>query len=230
MHRFFEGCPEVGGTDAGDATEHLGPGLVVFFRVVRSAPGDQAAHAVADERDLLDRNRVGFDCLRDELRQGATVLRDVAAAVVADVERCEAEVVSEPGPESDVWIAVVSLGREAPKPFGRGQTVHEDADLVARARIRRGQGLRGRGKVFAVVPKRHAEIEPALIAAEVVAPEAVDRRLQIVDDPGWRAGGMGLQRSGELEIRGRGGLQQAGFGDVCSRIDREPRNAVDCPN
>ena len=60
-----------------------------------SGEGQHAPHAVAEEDELLDRDRPGGDEPLEERRQLAPVRRDVPAAVVMQVEGGEAEVAGE---------------------------------------------------------------------------------------------------------------------------------------
>ena len=216
--------------DTGHMPELSDPRFVVLARVVRRASRHQAAHAVTNERDLFDRDRVGFERLGDQLGECAPVLGDVAAGVVAKIDRRVTEVVREARAEGHVRIAVVFLGGEAPEPFGRSEAVDENADLVGRVRKRSGKGFRGRGKVPPVVAKRHAQIEAVVLSVEVVPPKTVDRGLDVVDVPGRSTGRARSDWRGELESIGVGRLGKACFGHIGDGVHREAADAVEHAN
>ena len=65
----------------------LDPGRAVLGREVAGAARDEPAHRVPDERDLGDLDRPGGDQGLEQVGERAPVLGDVAAAVVADVDR-----------------------------------------------------------------------------------------------------------------------------------------------
>ena len=78
--------------------------------------------------------------------------------------------------------------------------------------------------------ERHPEVEPAVLPAQVVAPEAVDRGLEVVDIP---AGGPHHTRAhggGKPKSRLFGGAVEACFGDVGDRVDGKAGNPVDHPD
>ena len=143
---FSSGAPRWGEPMHATWRKSVHPRLVVLPRVVRGAPCDQASHAVADERDLLDRHRVRVEHLGDQLGERSPVLGDVQAGVVTKIDRREAEVVAESRAERHVGIAIVLLRGKAPQPLGRGQAVHEHANLPSRVRKgrREGVGVAGR--------------------------------------------------------------------------------------
>ena len=82
---------------AGHVPELSDPGFPLFTRVVGGASGHQATHAVTNEGNLFDGNRVDFERFGDEPREGAAVFGDVAARIVAEINRGEAEL-GNPGP------------------------------------------------------------------------------------------------------------------------------------
>ena len=113
--------------------------------VMARGAGDEAAHRMPDQRDPL---RVeAFE----QLRQQDAVLRDVAAAVVADVDRRHAEIARQP----------VAVARRPPRVLGLAEPVHEDRDVRRRR---------------AVPAELHRDRERAALGLEPVAVEPVQRR------------------------------------------------------
>src|SRR4051812_44738025 len=83
---------------------------------------DEAAHRVADEHDLLDRYWPLVHGLLEQRREAPSVVRDVEARVVAQVERRVAQVVLEP---RAVWAAA----EQRPRVIGLAQAVDEHRDV-----------------------------------------------------------------------------------------------------
>ena len=71
------------------------PSVAPRRRAVAGAARHEPAHRVPDERDLLDLHRPRVDERLEQVGERAAVLGDVAAGVVADVDRREAELARE---------------------------------------------------------------------------------------------------------------------------------------
>ncbi len=108
---------------------------------------------MADERDRID----GHGPLRDELVEHrgelASVLRDVEAAVVTDVDGGRVEIARE-------RLAVI-VAAARPLPVVHRRAVHEHDDARAR---------------FSFDPQRHRERERVVRRLEVIAEDAVEHR------------------------------------------------------
>ena len=81
-----------------------------------------------------------------------------------------------------------------------------------------------------VVAKGHAQIEAAVLSAEVVPPKTIDRGLEVVDVPGRRARRARSDRRGELQIIGVGRLGKACFGHIGDGVHGEAADAVEHAN
>src|ERR671931_1380011 len=92
--------------------------------VVAGAARDEAAHRVAHEIDLLDRDRPRIADLLEELVERAAVLGDVAAGVVPDMDRRAPEVAGETG---GVCLAA-RPGAEPPRELRLHEPVQEDRE------------------------------------------------------------------------------------------------------
>ncbi len=118
--------------EADDVADAAGPVHPRLDRLVAGAARDEAAHRVADERDLGHLGGPRGDDLLEQLGQRAPVLRDVAAAVVADVERGAAEVALEPR-------AVGLATAEPPRELRLHQPVQEHDEPRSRPGVRGGE-------------------------------------------------------------------------------------------
>src|SRR3954454_15318575 len=86
MDRLLERSTHVRGPDGDDLAHERAPHLALELGLIGAAAGDEPAHRVANERNLADRQRPRRNDLLQQVRQRAAVLRDAAAAVVADVD------------------------------------------------------------------------------------------------------------------------------------------------
>jgi len=149
--------------DADQRSQLCTPRMVRDFGVVTCTARYEAAHAVAEQHDLVDRNR---PCAREPLEQCielAAVRGDVQTGVVENVDRRAAEVRFEPG-------AVIVLVTQ-PLAIGHRGSVHEHQELARRI---------GNDEVVevdraAVVDESHLDREWVLRLRQVVAEHAVER-------------------------------------------------------
>jgi hypothetical protein len=122
---------------------------------------------VAHERDLVDVNRPRGHELLHQLAEGAPVLRDVAAAVVANVDRRAADLAGQA-------VAEALAPAERPRELRGHQPVDENHD----ARRRLGEGLPQRVRLehdrLAAHPDRHRLAERVALGLEGVAAQAGD--------------------------------------------------------
>jgi phosphoglycerol transferase MdoB-like AlkP superfamily enzyme len=95
------------------------------------AARDEPAHAVSEDRQLLDPARPAADELLHDAREAAAVRGDVQAGVVAQVDGRVAEIARQ--------SSTVVVPRTRPLPLGRAQAVHQHQHLRAGARQDRAQ-------------------------------------------------------------------------------------------
>src|SRR5690606_10450827 len=116
-------------------TESLDPAMPGLEPVVTGATRDQPAHAVGDDRQALEPGLgPDVDELLESLGQLAAVLRDVAAGVVAGIDRRLLESLGDRGPVVD--RAALLGDAEAPRSLRAHQAVDEQTRV--------GPGLRYR--------------------------------------------------------------------------------------
>jgi hypothetical protein len=96
-------------------------------RMVAGTACHEAAHAVADDHEFADRLRPVTDQRLEQLGEGLSVRSDMPAGVVAQIERCVAELVGQRG------AVVVTFA--SPLPVVQAQAVHQHQQLARRARI-----------------------------------------------------------------------------------------------
>ena len=118
--------------------------------LVQRAAGDEAAHGVPDEDDVLHRHRPGVHQRAEQRVERAAVLGDVQPGVVAQVDRGQPEVALQLAAVGDRRVAVVPLRAVAPRVLGLGEAVQEDGQPAGRVRERlpqrRGRPAAPRGR------------------------------------------------------------------------------------
>ena len=117
-----------------DVPDLAHPAVLELGGLIAGAAGNQAAHRVADHRDLVDLDRPFRHQLLKQLGQRPPILGDMATGVVTNVHGGEAQIPGQPG---SVRPAV--LGRPpAPGKLRSHQPVDEDDDFPGR--LREGSG------------------------------------------------------------------------------------------
>ncbi len=96
MRPLLERGAEMGRPQRDDVRDAPDPVLPELIRLVGSAARDKAAHRMSDERDLLDGDRPRAHQLIEQRGDQASVLGDVQAGVVAQVDRRTAQVLRQP--------------------------------------------------------------------------------------------------------------------------------------
>ena len=134
VHRLLERRAHVRRAERDAVLDESRPVRVGLRRVTAGAARHQAAHGMPHERDLIDVHGPDGQEPLHQLAQRAAVLRDVAAAVVADVDRRAADLAREA-------VAEPLATAERPRELGRHQPVDEDDDAPRRGRKGRGDGL-----------------------------------------------------------------------------------------
>jgi hypothetical protein len=134
---------------------------------VTGAARDEAAHAVSEDRELVDRHRPRGDELLEEIGERATVGRDMEAAVVVEVDRREAEVVRQRRP--------VVEALSSPLPVVHARAMDQDEHLAGRTRNCRAQRLAFELEGMAVVAESRLDREWVLRLGQVVAEHALAR-------------------------------------------------------
>ena len=152
-----------------DVAHQPDPPLPALAGLAGGAARDQPAHRVPDQRDLLHLDRPGRDDLLEQVGERAAVVGDVAAGVVADVERAAAEIARQPR-------AVAGPAAEPPGVLGLHQAVHEHDEPRRRRRERGGERLRPRRDDAAAQAQRHRLLQVRALALQRVADQAVDYR------------------------------------------------------
>ncbi len=153
----------------------LRPRVPLRFAVVTGAARHEAAHAVAEDRQFLDRTRPGGDELLQRFRELRTVVGDMQAAVVAQVERRAAERTGQ------CCAVIVSL--PPPLQVVQAQAVHEDQQAAGgRGSSRRAQRARRIGQVdrLAAIAHGHRDRQRVGGPGEVVAVHTVDGGQQCI--------------------------------------------------
>ena len=133
---------------------------------VAGAARDEAAHAVPDDRQLLDGQRPGRDERLEERAQFAPVGGDVQAAVVVQPQRRVAEIAREGGS--------VLMAEPPPLPVVHARAVDQDDELGRRLGEDGPQRGRLERQLVAVVPQSHGDGERIAGRGEVVAEDAVE--------------------------------------------------------
>jgi len=93
----FEGHALMRRPEKYHAAKPMRPGMTRARAVVHGAACDEAAHAVRDNRELLDRHRPGSEHPLDQISRLAAVLGDMQTAVVAQIHTGTAEIPCEGG-------------------------------------------------------------------------------------------------------------------------------------
>lgn len=133
-------------------------------------PSDEAAHRVTDEGNLGDRNRPDRGQLIQALGETTAAVRDVAAAVVANIERG----VGELGLEA-LTVGLVASDAEPPGVLGLAQAVQEDRDPGAGLGDGGGERVPVPIQGLATVPDGHRHGQGIAGALEHVSESAVQR-------------------------------------------------------
>jgi hypothetical protein len=157
----------VGRSEKDELLELAAPGMLGFFAVFAGAARDEAAHAVADDDEVLDFDGPGGDERLQRLGEGAAVHRDVEAGIVGEIDGRVAEVMGERR------AMVVVLAR--PLQVAHAKSMHEHGELAGRV----GKGLGDRTLVELQGPslaaKSHRQRQRIAGLGEVVADDAVER-------------------------------------------------------
>ena len=188
-------------------------------------PDHEPAHRVADERELVERDRPVGDELLEQLAERLAVGLDAQAAVVAQPQRRPALLAQGRGVGR-----LVALGSEVPAALGLAQAVHEH-DGAARRR-KRVHGIaqlhRDRGRVAdlgqAVADKR---VDPGTNRQSAVAAQQRRRGEDGAPDAEAHAG---VDGRGNQVVRGPGGAGRGAAGNRQVRLlDRRDQRVVgDC--
>ncbi len=168
------------------------------------AARDQPAHRVPDERDLLDLHGPRGDDLLEQVGKRAAVAGDVAAAVVADVERRAADVLRQPR-------AVARATAQPPGVLGLHQPVQEHDEPRRRAREGGRERIAPRLDDLAADAQRHRRLQLGALAFERVSVEARDDRQR------ERAAGMRRDRPAVAGIAAGERAVRHAAGDACTR-------------
>ena len=172
VHALRDRRAQVRRAERDDVPDAAGPGVPGLGALVGGAARDEPAHRVADERDLLHRHGPGGDERLEQLVQRAPVLRDVAARVVADVERAAPQVLGEP-------LAVARAAAEPPRVLGLHQPVEEDDEPPGRGGEGGAQGAGLRRDDAPVRAHGHRLLQVGRLGLERVAVEPVEDRQRL---------------------------------------------------
>ena len=149
-----------------DLLELFPPRMALRLGDEAGAAGDEAAHAVADDDELLDFRRPGGDQRLQRLGEGAAVDRDVQAGIVGEIDRRIAEVAGERR------AMIVVLAR--PLQVAHAEPVQEDGELARRLGERLGERLPVRASARALAAKAHGQRQRIAGLGQVVADDAVE--------------------------------------------------------
>ena len=96
MDRLFQGRPKIGCTDTSHMAKLFDPRQILLAAIVGGAARDQSAHAMTDQRNLS--NCRGKDCHQfiDQAGQLTTIVGDMSARVVADINWCKVQISMQP--------------------------------------------------------------------------------------------------------------------------------------
>ena len=123
--------------------------------VVAGAPRHQATHRVPDQGDLIHGHRPRRDAASSRSSSSPPVLGDVAAGVVANVQRGVPELTRQAEA-----VGHMPVRPQRPGVLGPSEPVHEHHHPRARLRIRARQRLRRRLDLGAVQAERHRQRKP----------------------------------------------------------------------
>ena len=173
-------------------TQRLAPLVGGLFGLEAGTAGDQAAHAVPDQRQALDRMRPVPQQRLQQAGELAAVVRDRQAAVVAQVERRVAAFGGERGAVIEAFVF--------PLLVAHAQPVHQHQQLAGRGQgdsvVESGPRI-GRVDGPARVPQRHGDGERIAGFGQVVAVDAVQHRGEYLASGRRRAGGQQLLERGQ---------------------------------
>ncbi len=153
-----------------DALHQRRPVVAPVLRLVQRAAHHQATHAVRQHRDLLQRHRPGLLQRLQPVGQLQPVARDMAAAVVVQVQQ---RAVAFGRQRRAVVVAVAP-----PLPGVHAQAVQQQQHARPRLRQRLGQRVGPQREGLAVVAQRHGDGQRVAGGGEVVAEHAVEHRDQ----------------------------------------------------
>ena len=163
------------------------PGLAGLGALVQRAAREQAAHAVAEQHDTLERQRPGVEQSLQQPGQLGAVRRDVQAAVVVQVDGAVTAVAGQRG--------AVVVAFAAPLQIVHAQAMQQHHQTRAGARQAQLQRCVFQHQRAAFAAQRHRGGQGVARGGEVVAEHAVQRRddrlafcarqgLVVVADPG----------------------------------------------
>ncbi len=173
------------------------PAQALCFGLVAGAACHQAAHAVAHDRQFVQRHRPGLQQLLQQRGELAAVVGHVPAAVVVQVQRCAVQRLRQG------LAVVVAAARPLPVVHAQAMQQHQHLALRCRQRLRQCRAFQRQGQAAAA--QGHVDGQRVAAGMQVVAQHAVE------------GGDEGLALR-----RGRRGPGSAGLDQPQCRIDAVP--------